>query len=157
LLDEGQAFEAAQRLVGRRQRQPPGEGLAALQPRGLFIGGEWRADIWAHWLMRRAADVQLLAGLEAAIDQAALAQALDGPLVVGQVLGLPADRCLPLQSQPGQIFEDRRVVFRSAAGGVDVLDPQQEPAAGLARRLKAVRAERRGRDADSPSAMARTG
>src|SRR5216683_674953 len=44
------------------------------------------------------------------------------------MLGLPAHRLLPLQIEPGEVLIDRGLVFRPAARGVDVLDPQQQSA-----------------------------
>jgi hypothetical protein len=157
-LDEAQVIEAAQRAAGRVQRQPPGEGLAALQPRGLLVGMQRTADERLGRLVRRAADVQLLAGAKAAIDQALVAQHVDGPVIVGQVLGLAAHRLFPFQAQPGQVLQDRGLEFGTAAGGVDVLDPQHEPAVrrpGRRRRRSGPR--RRGRDAGGRSGRARSG
>jgi hypothetical protein len=45
------------------------------------------------------------------------------------MLGLPPDRRRPRQAQPGQVFENGRLEFGAAAGGIDVLDAQDEAAA----------------------------
>ena len=52
------------------------------------------------------------------------------------MLGLPPHRGFPGDAEPGEIFIDRGLEFRPAAGGVDVLDPQQEAAAGPARGIE---------------------
>jgi hypothetical protein len=51
------------------------------------------------------------------------------------MVGLATDRRFPAQTQPGQVFGDGRLEFGAAAGGVDIFDAQDEPAAlGRARR-----------------------
>jgi hypothetical protein len=45
------------------------------------------------------------------------------------MFGLPPDRRRPGQTEPGQVFENRRLEFGAAADGVDVLDAQDEAAA----------------------------
>ncbi len=47
------------------------------------------------------------------------------------MLRLAPHRLLPVEPEPPQVLEDRRLVFRPAAGRVDVLDAEQEPAARL--------------------------
>ena len=56
--------------------------------------------------MRRLTDViqDLPAGAEAAIDEAAGLEAIQGGLVVCEVLGLPANRCFPGKAKPGEVF-----------------------------------------------------
>jgi hypothetical protein len=51
------------------------------------------------------------------------------------MLALPPHRLLPGNAEPLQILVDRRFVFRPRARRVDVLDAQQQPAAGLARHV----------------------
>ena len=46
-----------------------------------------------------------------------------------EMLGLPADGRLPSEAEPGQVLADRRLELGPAAGDVDVLDAQEEPAA----------------------------
>src|SRR6266581_130428 len=50
--------------------------------------------------------------------------------------GLPPHRLLPDDPEPGQILVDRSLEFRPAAARIDVLDPEQEPAAGLPRQIE---------------------
>src|SRR3712207_3980499 len=42
------------------------------------------------------------------------------------MVGLPADRLLPGEPEPGEVADNGRLKFRTAPRGVDVLDPQQE-------------------------------
>lgn len=71
----------------------------------------------------------LPAAAEIAIQQPTALEPLQRLVVVGHVLGLTADGPFPAQTQPGEILQDRRLVFGAAAGAVDVLDTQNEPAA----------------------------
>jgi hypothetical protein len=50
------------------------------------------------------------------------------------MVGLAADGDFPTQAEPGQIFGDGGLKFGPAAGGVDVLDAQDEAAAAILRR-----------------------
>ncbi len=77
--------------------------------------------------------------------------------VLRQMLRLHAHLPVPVQAEPGQILQDRRGVFRAAAGRVDILQPQQEPPAASRARRQANSAEARGRDADSRSGWGRSG
>src|SRR6266851_700497 len=61
------------------------------------------------------------------------------------MLRLPADRPIPIEAEPREVLDDRGSVVVAAAGLVDVFEPQQKPAARLARRPPAF--ERR---ADMP-------
>ncbi len=135
-------LDEAKRVPGRAQPQPRGgqrqspcERLAGGQPRGFLALRQGRAGIDGFALVRRSADIvqKLAPGLEAAIDQAPGAQPLQGVRVVGQVVGLPADRPFPLQAQPGQVVEDRRLELGSRPRRVDILDAQYQPAIGLPR------------------------
>ena len=49
------------------------------------------------------------------------------------VLRLHADLAIPIETEPGQVLQDRRGEFGAATRGIDVLEAQQEPAAGFAR------------------------
>ena len=64
-----------------------------------------------------------------------MAQAFKRSLIVSQMVRLAQDRLFPRQAQPGEVFVDRRLVLWSAAGGVDILDAQDE---ATARRLRRV-------------------
>ena len=52
------------------------------------------------------------------------------------MFGLPPHRGFPCDTEPGEVFINRGLEFRLATGGVDILDAQQEPAAGLTGQLK---------------------
>ena len=43
--------------------------------------------------------------------------------------GLPPDRRLPFQAEPGEVVMDPGLEFGTAAGDVDILDAQEKPAA----------------------------
>jgi hypothetical protein len=45
------------------------------------------------------------------------------------MFALPARARLASDAEPVQVFDNRGLVFRPAAGGVDVLKAQQQPAA----------------------------
>src|SRR3546814_1256499 len=51
---------------------------------------------------------------------------------VGEVVGLAPQRLFPGEAEPGEILQDRRLVFRPRALGVAVLAAQQEAPAGPA-------------------------
>ena len=46
---------------------------------------------------------------------------------------LPPRGLLPGNTEPAEVLVDRGLVFGATADGVDVLDPQQQPPAALAR------------------------
>ena len=50
------------------------------------------------------------------------------------MLGLAAHLSVPAEPQPGQIVTDRLGEFIAAALAIDILEPQQKPPAGAARR-----------------------
>jgi hypothetical protein len=52
------------------------------------------------------------------------------------MLRLAANRALPVKAQPGQIAQHGVFKGGAATGGVDVLQAQQEAAAGVARRCE---------------------
>lgn len=47
--------------------------------------------------------------------------------------GLGADRAVPVEAEPGQVLGDCRSVVGAAAGGIEILDAEQEASAGLPR------------------------
>jgi hypothetical protein len=53
-----------------------------------------------------------------------------------KMLGLPPQRCFPLNAEPGEVFKDRGLEFRPAAPGVDILDAQQQSPAALPRQIE---------------------
>jgi hypothetical protein len=59
------------------------------------------------------------------------------------MLRLPQHRPLPVEAKPRQVTQDRGLELGSAAGEIDVLEAQDEPAARGPRRLE--RDQRRGR------------
>ena len=72
-------------------------------------------------------------GAEARIQQASRIQCVERGAILRQVLRLHAHRPVPVEAQPGQVLLNRGGELGAAAGGIDILDPQQEPAARLAR------------------------
>jgi len=70
---------------------------------------------------------------EAGIGEASRLQRLQRIFVCPGALRLNERRVVPIQSEPAQILEDSIDEFGAAARLVEVLDPQQEFSAGLAR------------------------
>src|SRR6516164_447988 len=70
---------------------------------------------------------------EAGVDHAGHVEAIERRVVIGEMLGLHAHLAVPIETEPGEVLEDGRGEFRSAARLVDVLEPEQEAPAGLAR------------------------
>ncbi len=75
------------------------------------------------------------------------------------MVGLAPHRFLPFELEPGEIVEDRGFELRPATSPVDVLDPQQKPAArgsrnvviddrgkGVAEMQETVRARRKAKN-----------
>jgi hypothetical protein len=85
------------------------------------VAGYGRADIAARAI--------------AGIDQAAPVQAVERSAMFEEVFGLPPHRLLPVEAEPGEVVEDRGLEARQRAAGIDVLDPDEEPAASLAREI----------------------
>src|SRR5262249_15038420 len=90
---------------------------------------------WTIGAVRRFAGARDLrddlgAGAEAGIEQAARFEPRERGAIIVHVLGLAAHRLLPGEAEPGEGLEDRRLEFRPAARAVDVLDAEQETAAG---------------------------
>ncbi len=63
---------------------------------------------------------------KARVNQLAVFEIAQNRSVVAEVFRLNPDRRLPLESQPGQIFQNSRSELRFAADRVDVFDPEQE-------------------------------
>ena len=105
---------------------------SAVGPREIAVAGgvERRAVRVARpgRIGRRPGD--LGAAEEGRIDQPHAGQLRQCGGVVVHVLGLAAHGRLPCQAEPAQVVVYRRLVFRPAAGAVDVLDAQQEAAPG---------------------------
>jgi len=84
-------------------------------------------------IRRRDFTGNLLARAEAWIEQTPAPKRVQSPRVFGKMFRLATRRAIPVETEPGQILEDRCLVFRLATGGVDVLDPQQEAPPSLPR------------------------
>jgi hypothetical protein len=54
------------------------------------------------------------------------------------MVGLAPHRRFPGEAQPGQVFENGRLELRSAAGGVDIFDAQDEAVASARRRQRRI-------------------
>ena len=78
-----------------------------------------------------ALHLQLLRRLVTGINPSRFPQAFERRLVMRKPLGL-ALFSIGIEAQPGQIVPDRLDVFLAAAFRVGIVDPQQEPATGLA-------------------------
>ena len=136
----GQPRQVAEPSPGPVQRQPPGKGLSRLQPPDFLVRvvrapGEGRRVRRVIGMGRHPRQRQpLLAGAKAAIQQPLFAQGLQRPVVRIPVIRLAPHGRLPVQTQPGQILEHGFGIFGPTTGEVRVLDPQQEPPPGLARR-----------------------
>src|SRR5215472_13889153 len=52
------------------------------------------------------------------------------------MIRLPPRRRLPGNAEPGEIFVDRILIFRAAAGGINILDPQQQAPARAPRHVE---------------------
>ena len=98
----------------------------------LAVGGriERRSVRVARPLPAGRGGLDLAAAHEGRIDQSHRRKPVDRRPVVGDVLRLAAHRLLPGKPQPAELVADRRFVFRPAAGGIGVLDPEQEAPAG---------------------------
>ena len=113
--------------------EPPVGGLAAREAGAGLLHADGDA---AATMQRRAVGVALAADggdltarAVAGIDQPALAQRGEGGRVIGDVLALAAGAKLVSDAEPLQVFEDRRLVFGAAAGGVGVFEAQQQAGA----------------------------
>jgi hypothetical protein len=80
-------------------------------------------------------DPDLLARAEAGVDHLQALQLLERAAVDVEMIGLAPDGAVPLDADPAQVLEDALLELRPAALPVDVLDPEQEPAARHPRRL----------------------
>ncbi len=70
---------------------------------------------------------------ETGIDEAARRKRLQHRPVFSEMGGLHPHRLLPGKAEPAEILDQGRSEVRAAAGGIDVLDPEQKPPARLAR------------------------
>ena len=104
------------------------------------------------------ANADLGAGAAAGIGEAEAGEAVEGPGVAGEVVGLAEDGLGPGEAEPGEVGDDRGLVLGAAAGGVDVLDAEEE-ACRLSRARVRRRSgpRRRGRGGGGRSARGRSG
>src|SRR5690606_33918861 len=105
-----------------------------------------RVERRAVWAVRRRAGAldlgaNLGAGAEARIEQALRRESVERRAIVIEMLGLAPDRHRPVEAEPGEIVEQRRLEGRTRAAEVDVLDAQQEAAALV---FRGVPSEERG-------------
>ena len=111
-------------------------GVARIDRRPVRIARP-RAGALALGHQRR----NLGAAFEARIQQSLRLEPRQRGAIVVEMLALPPHRLLPCDAEPGEILEDRLLVFRPAAGLVDVLDAQQQ---APARRPRHVEIQQRG-------------
>ena len=129
---------------GQRRRDIEAPGIIGHRAAPLVALGRAEASAGAgvgdaHFPLRRAAGpgdlgLDLAPGAEARVQQPLSFEAGERVAVIVDMLGLAAQRPVPGEAEPGEVLDDRVVVFGAAAGMVDVLNPQQEAAAGLAGR-----------------------
>lgn len=132
-------------LQGARHAQSKRKRGSFLGPPLALCRGNQAVRIRRSALRRgvrgRECGIQLAPGEKAAIEQPHFLQPLEGRAVIFEMLRLPPDRLGPGQAEPAQIVEIAGLEFRLAARDVDILDPQQEAAAGT---LRGLRREERG-------------
>src|SRR3546814_17817484 len=75
------------------------------------------------------------AGTEAGIDQPGGVEPVERVGVDAEALGLAQDRRFPVEAEPGEILEDRVLVFGPAARGVDDLAAQDRKSVVWGRRV----------------------
>ena len=93
---------------------PPPDARAA--PRAADAGRcPDRGPVGAVRRTGRGGDVG--AGAEEGIDQAPSVEYVERPAVVGEMLGLAAGVAVPIEAEPAQVVEDRRLEFAAGCGG----------------------------------------
>ena len=115
------------------------DAIASLLHRQMPAGAGIERSVRPVRRVGRGRDLALDLGAaaEAGIDQAALVELVQHLAIVGEMFGLAAHLAVPVEAQPSQVGQDRRLVFALAAADVGVLDAHQEAAAGLARAMPA--------------------
>ena len=68
-------------------------------------------------------------GPKTAIDKAARFQGVERGFILREMIRLATHRPVPVEAQPGKVGKDGGLVFRAAAGLVNVFHPQQHLAA----------------------------
>ena len=117
--------------------EPPGEWAVLRQQQVFLVGGERPRRGRSLAPVRRAADVgqDLRTGAEAPVDDAQALKTRQRGAIVLQVLGLAQRWGVPVDPQPCKVVDQRLLELGAAARGVDVLDPQEESAAGAPREV----------------------
>ena len=77
----------------------------------------------------RPCDGNLLAAGKAGVQQAQCSEPAGRGLIGREMLGLPSHRLLPRHAEPGEVAEYRVDIGLRAADRINVLDPEQIPAA----------------------------
>ena len=115
------------------QQETPVRALAPRFRLGPLLGRElqhgaviqWRLVAFdTHFSLGR----QFLLAFEAGVEPSACLQSVGRRLVLRHPVRLP-ERFVPMQAEPVQVMADRLLVFRLAAPGIGVVDPEQEVAA----------------------------
>src|SRR5205085_6209036 len=130
----------------RTDIEPQGVISGALPARFPFRRAQAAANAGirrTHISLRRAAGprdlgLDLATCAKAGIEQPHRVELRQRRAVIVEMLGLTADRPIPIEPEPAQILEDRLGVFRAAARVVDVLDAEQKAPARFARRAPSL-------------------
>ena len=130
------------RQAGAFQRlarvEPPAVGSGSASPgvMGQASAGARIVRGRPMWRFERGGDVR--PGAEARIDQPRFAKPVERASISITALRLHQHRLVPLESEPAQILEDSVDELGPAASWVEVLDPDEEFIARLARQRRAV-------------------
>src|SRR6185437_6939829 len=128
--------ERAGALEGAFHIEPQGIRCAGFDPPPPLGGGEVPAGARIDRIgaMRgRGGARDIGAGAETGIEQPGLVEPAERVAIIGEMLGLAAHIAVPVDAEPAQIVGDGGDELRAAARAVDILDPQPEFAARVAR------------------------
>src|SRR5216684_4006052 len=140
--------EIAGALTCRRHVEPQRIGRARFkQPRALLGRERFRRAVIERRavgiarprrlrLLQRYQSRDLGTALETRINQALGDEFIDRIAIFRKVFRLPPHRLLPPDAEPAEVFINRGLEFRLAAGGVDILDAKQKSPAGPARGIE---------------------
>jgi hypothetical protein len=140
--------EIAGARAGRRHVEPQRIGRARFEPSRAFSGRKQLGRTGIEWcavgiarpsggrLALRHQRGHLGAALETRIDQALGCEFFERRVIIREMPGLPPHRRLPREAEPAEILINRGLEFRLAPDGVDILDAQQQSAAGAARAIE---------------------
>jgi len=130
-------FEPMQR-AGQGQRASYIEPQREVEP-GAVAGGNlggreppagagisWTAIPMGSSTGARDLGLDLASCAKAGVEDPHFAQPVEGGEIVVEMLRLSAHRPVPIEAEPGQIFEDCGGIFLAATGPVDILDAQQQ-------------------------------